>query len=155
MDVLVQFRAVFCEKQALAETLVKKSSFRNSSKRKGLAGQKPFDPLFVGLVNHRRADEVVVLPRRMFAVHVAHVCVAALDFARAGERKTLLRTGVGFHLWHNKMIFMNEFLKKFAKVFHFGRKQGVRQKFQTLVIIILSRTGRAWCADGKSCPFLF
>lgn len=37
---------------------------------------------------------------RLLRQHVTFVSVLSLELSRAGERKTLLRTGFAFHFWH-------------------------------------------------------
>ena len=44
--------------------------------------------------------EITFLLFGLLGENVAVVSVVALNLARAGERKTLLCTGVGLYLWH-------------------------------------------------------
>ena len=54
----------------------------------------------VGRRNGSRIAEVALLFRRLFGQDVTVISVFALDLSCAGEGKTLLRSGIGFHFRH-------------------------------------------------------
>mgnify|MGYP006940328573 CR=1 FL=1 len=53
-----------------------------------------------GRSNGSRIAEVALLFRRLFGQDVTVISVFALDLSCAGERKTLLCSGIGFHFRH-------------------------------------------------------
>lgn len=65
-----------------------------------LFDQQVFDFGFVGRRNGTRIAEVAFLFRRLFGQDVTVISVLTLDLSCAGEGKTLLRRGIGFHFRH-------------------------------------------------------
>ena len=49
-----------------------------------------------------RVAEVTLLFCSLFGQDVTVISVLTLDLTCAGERKTLLCSGICFHLWHNR-----------------------------------------------------
>ena len=66
----------------------------------GLFYEQVLDFGLIGCRNDTRIAEVTLLFRRLFGQDVTVISVLALDLSCAGEGKTLLRRGIGFHLWH-------------------------------------------------------
>ena len=66
----------------------------------GLFHQQVLDLGLVGLRNRARIAEVALLFRRLFGQDVTVISVFALDLTCAGESKTLLCSGIGFHFRH-------------------------------------------------------
>ena len=62
--------------------------------------QQILDFGLVGRRNDPRIAEVALLFRRLFGQDVTVISVFALDLSCAGERKTLLCSGIGFHFRH-------------------------------------------------------
>ena len=65
-----------------------------------LLDEQVLDFGFVSRRNGTRIAEVALLFRRLFGQDVTVISVFALDLSCAGEGKTLLRRGIGFHFWH-------------------------------------------------------
>ena len=65
-----------------------------------LLDQQVLDFGLVGRRNDTRIAEVALLFRRLFGQDVTVISVLALDLSCAGEAKTLLRSGIGFHFRH-------------------------------------------------------
>ena len=65
-----------------------------------LFDQQALDFGFVSRRNGARIAEVAFLFRRFFGQDVTVISVLALDLSCAGEGKTFLRRGIGFHFRH-------------------------------------------------------
>ena len=52
--------------------------------------------------NNARVAEIALLLCSLFGQDVTVISVLTLDLTCAGERKTLLCSGICFHLWHNR-----------------------------------------------------
>ena len=65
-----------------------------------LFDQQVLDFGLVGRRNRTRVAEVTLLFRRLFGQDVTVISVFTLDLSCAGEGKTLLRSGIGFHFRH-------------------------------------------------------
>ena len=72
----------------------------NKMSARKLLDEQVLDFGFVSCRNGTRIAEVALLFRRLFGQDVTVISVFALDLSCAGEGKTLLRSGIGFHFRH-------------------------------------------------------
>ena len=72
----------------------------NKMSARKLLDEQVLDFGLVGRRNDTRIAEVTLLFRRLFGQDVTVISVFALDLSCAGERKTLLCSGFGFHFRH-------------------------------------------------------
>ncbi len=63
--------------------------------------------IFIVRVNSSGITQVKLRLLTLVTHHVRGISLKALYFPRASEFETLLGTGVGFHLGHNKCFYLN------------------------------------------------
>ncbi len=84
----------------LCHSIVNKINDRRIRSQAILLDQQVLDLGLVGRRNDTRVAQVTFTLVSLFGQDVTVISVLTLDLSCAGERKTLLCSGICFHLWH-------------------------------------------------------
>ena len=90
--------------------------------------QQILDLCLIGSGNGARIAQVTLLFSRFFGQDVTVISVFALDLSCAGERKTLLCSGISFHFWHCRK---SNLVKHSVQRYELFRRFFARRRFFT------------------------